>query len=89
MAVIDPMAQARVLFDEGSAERVVLYALKGVSAGDTLNLGGYFRFVKRAVAISATDIHSGAITTITGATVTIPAGPANDGIWLLAVGVSL
>jgi hypothetical protein len=89
MAVIDPLTQIRVLHDEGSAERFLLFAVKGVTAGDTLNLNGYFRVVKRAVALSATADHSGAITTIANTTVTIPTGPAADGILLLVAGVAI
>lgn len=89
MAVIDPMAQLEIIADDGKAERMCVFILKGVSAGDTINVGGYFRLVKRAVALSSTDVHSGSITTIAGTTVTIPAGPLNDAIYVMIIGVSI
>lgn len=81
--------QIQLEYSDGKAERTCLFALKGVTATDTVQLNGYFKVVKRAVAISATDIHSGSITTITSSTIiTIPAGPSSDAIWVLVVGAS-
>lgn len=73
---------------DGKAEKAALYSLKNVTAGDTVNLNGAFLFVKRAVAASATDVHTGVIANINGTIITIPPGPLNDAIWLFVVGVS-
>lgn len=80
--------QVSMEFQDGKAEKMCVFVLKNVTAGDTVNLNGYFKVVKRAVALSATDIHSGSITTIAGTVITIPAGPAADAIWVMVVGVT-
>lgn len=88
MAVLT-IDQFSLEFSDGKCERMCVFSLKNVTAGDTVNLNGYFKVVKRAVAASATDTQTGSVTTISGTTVTIPAGPAQDGVWLMALGVSV
>ena len=76
-------------YSEGTCERSALFGLKDVDAGDTVDLSGYFRVIKRAGIVSASGTTIAAISTITGGTVcTIPAGPSADGVWLLVVGVA-
>lgn len=87
MAVLAP-DQFIAEFRDGKCEQAILFSLKNVTAGDTVNMNGYFKVVKRAVALSATDIHAGVISTISGTTVTIPAGPAQDAVWMLVIGVA-
>lgn len=83
------MGQITLEFSDGKAERMCVFSLKDVTAADTADLSGYFKVVKRAVAASATDTHTGAIATISGTTVTIPAGPNRDAVWLMAIGVAV
>ena len=80
--------QMEVVFQAGKCGRVALYALKNVDAADTCDVGDYFKVVKRAGIVSETGTHIAAISTITGTVLTIPTGPADDGIWLLVVGVA-
>lgn len=80
--------QLGLVFVEGSCERTALYALKNVDAADTVDVGDQFRIVKRAGIVSATGTTIAAISTITDTNLTIPAGPSDDGVWLLVVGVA-
>jgi hypothetical protein len=80
--------QISMEFQDGRAEKMCVFVLKNVTAGDTVNLNGYFKVVKRAVALSATDIHAGTIATINGTIITIPAGPTADAIWVMVIGVA-
>jgi hypothetical protein len=81
--------QAIAVYSDGTCERTVLYSLKNATAGDTADLARDFKVVKRAGIVSATATTIAAVTVLTGNTgITIPAGPAADGVWLLVVGVS-
>lgn len=80
--------QIALEYQDGKCEKTCVFSLKNVTAGDTVQLNGYFKVIKRAVALSGTDIHAGVISTITGTVMTIPAGPAQDGIWVLVIGVA-
>lgn len=76
------------VYQDGSCGKTALFALKNTTAGDTLDVASYFRFVKRAGIVSETGTTIATVT-VTGATnLTVPAGPANDAVWLLVVGVS-
>jgi hypothetical protein len=72
--------QISMEFQDGRAEKMCVFVL--------MNLNGYFKVVKRAVALSATDIHAGTIATINGTIITIPAGPTADAIWVMVIGVA-
>lgn len=87
MAVL-AIDQFTLEFSDGKCERTCVFSLKNVTAGDTVNLNGYFKVIKRAVALSGTDVHAGVISTISGTVMTIPAGPAQDGVWVMVIGVS-
>lgn len=76
-----------VLFHDGRSSRVALYALLGVTTGDTVDLSAMFVSVQRAVILGTTLQGSALVTTIAGTTVTIPAG-SNDAGVLLAYGVA-
>jgi hypothetical protein len=80
--------QIDLAYQDGVCARTALYALKNVDAADTLDVGSTFKVVKRAGVVSATGTTIAAVTTIAGTVLTIPAGPADDGVWLLVVGVS-
>lgn len=76
-----------LLFQDGRSARVALYALLGVTTGDTVDLSAMFVDVKRAVILGTTLQGTSVVTTITGTIVTIPAG-SNDAGVLLAYGVA-
>lgn len=81
--------QVSLEYSDGKAQRTTLYVLKNVDAGDIYDLAGQFKVVKRAGIVSATGTTIAAISTISSGTViTIPAGPLDDAIWLIVVGVS-
>lgn len=76
-----------LLYQDGRSARVALYALLGVTTGDTVDLSAMFVDVKRAVILGTTLQGTAVVTTITGTIVTIPAG-SNDAGVLLAYGVA-
>jgi hypothetical protein len=79
--------QYNAVFSDGQCDKTALYTLKNVTAGDTADLSGHFAVIKRAGLISATGVTI-ASCPIAGTVITVPAGPAADGVWVLAVGVS-
>lgn len=81
--------QIFVAYTDGVCDRTVLYALKNVTAADTVDLAGQFKIVKRAGVVSATGTTIASVTISTNTVGTIPTGPANDGVWLLAYGVAV
>jgi len=80
--------QVALAFRDGSCGRTALYSLKNVDAADTVDVAADFRVVKRAGIVSDTGTTIAAISTIVGTVLTIPAGPADDGVWLIVVGVA-
>jgi hypothetical protein len=88
-----PLIQAGVgavpVYQAGSADRVVLVALRNVTTGDTLDLGqtglALLSFINRAVLMSVTSFVEIA-GTWNGTVVTMPAGLSNDAAYLLAWG---
>lgn len=80
--------QVTMVYTIGQCGKMALYSLKNVTAADTADLASQFKVVKRAGIVSdtGTTIASCAITSST--VITIPAGPAADGVWMLVVGVS-
>jgi hypothetical protein len=78
---------ATAVYSDGSCSHTALFALKNATAADTADLSAHFSVVKRAGIVSDTSTTI-ASCSISGTTVTIPSGPAADGIWLLVVGVA-
>jgi hypothetical protein len=74
-------------FSNGLAARTCLYALRLVTTGDTVDLGSEFLAVKQAIMLGTTVVGS-AVATFAGTVVTMPAGLAGDGAYLLVWGVS-
>jgi uncharacterized membrane protein len=79
--------QFPILFQDGRSARVALYALLNVSTGDTADLSALFSSVKRAVILGTTLQGAALVSTISGTTITIPAGTNDAGV-LLAYGVA-
>jgi len=86
VAVLDP-TRVTAVYTDGSCSHTALYSLKNTTAGDTADLSAHFSVVKRAGIVSDTASTIAACS-ISGTVVTIPSGPAADGVWLLAVGVA-
>lgn len=80
--------QVVMAYVDGVCGRTVLFSLKNVDAADTVDVGTHFKVVKRAGIVSDTGTTIAAISTIAGTILTIPAGPVDDGVWLLVVGVA-
>jgi hypothetical protein len=86
MALLPPERRFRV-FSDGLADRVCLYAMRNVSATDTVDLSEDFSVVKRAVFLGTT-VAGAASAGVSGTIVTVPTGATNDAAWLLAWGAS-
>lgn len=91
MAVISGQ-QVTIAYQEGTAAKIALVAVKNVTTGDTLDLGptgasAQFRQLKGAVMLGSTVIGSAAAS-ISGTTITMPAGLTNDAAWVLAFGAA-
>jgi uncharacterized membrane protein len=80
--------QVALVYQSGVCGRTALYSLKNVDASDTVDVAAQFKVVKRAGIVSDTGTTIGA-TTIAGTVLTIPAGLADDGIWLIVCGVAV
>lgn len=74
-------------WSNGLSAKVALYALRMVTTGDTADLGADFAVVKQAIMLGTTVVGS-ATASVAGTVVTMPAGLAADGAYLLAWGVS-
>jgi hypothetical protein len=82
--------QVQLEYSDGKCIRTALFSLKNVDATDTVDMTPWFLVVKRAGIVSSTGTTIAAAT-VSGTpplTLTIPAGPVDDGLWLLVVGVS-
>jgi hypothetical protein len=86
------LVAAQPVFHDGSCQHTALFPLNNTTAGDTIDVGNWFTVVKRAGIVSGTGPHIAAVATIAAGAnggptlLTIPAGPNQDGIWLLVVG---
>ncbi len=72
-------------WSDGQADRTALYALRNVTTGDTADLHEQFTILKRAI-ILGTTVAGQATATVSGITVTMPSGLANDAGYLLVFG---
>lgn len=83
--------QVKRLYYDGQAAMIAMYVVRNVNSADTLDLGvsglGDFLAVKQAVMIGST-VAGSAVATVSGTTVTIPAGVSSDAIYLMAWGDS-
>jgi hypothetical protein len=84
----DITAQMTRVYQDGQCGRTALYAVKNADAADTVDVAADFRVVKRAGIVSDTGTTI-ASASATGTVITVPTGPADDGIWLLVVGVAV
>jgi hypothetical protein len=84
VAVLTNVQVVRI-WDEGLSDRTVLYALRNVTAGDTIDVSADLNVVKRSVVLGTT-VSVAISASQTGTMVTIPAGMTADAGWLLAWG---
>jgi hypothetical protein len=90
MAVLTLNTNAIAVWSDGSAERVSLYAMRKMTAGDTLDLSADFNppIVASIMGTAGTATgQAGVISSIGGNVITIPAGPSNSAGFLLVYGV--
>jgi predicted phage tail protein len=91
MAVLTPSVYSALVYTSGAADRVALYGLRNVTAGDTLDVGpsgaGQFQTVTRAVVIGI-DVFVEIAAANTGTVITIPAGMSQSMGYLLIWGSS-
>lgn len=71
----------------GDADRYAVYSLLNITAGDTVDLSQEFTVVKRGTLVGVTVVAALAAS-VTGTTVTIPAGANADAAILTVYGVA-
>lgn len=75
-------------FMDGLSDRVALYAIRDVTAGDTIDVAQEFTVVKRAVIMGTTVAAAVAASVTVPTTITIPAGANRDAGYLLVYGAA-
>jgi hypothetical protein len=75
------------VYASGVSDRVVLYALRKVTTGDTYDLSPDFSVPKQSIMLGTT-VNGSATASVSGTVVTMPAGLSNDAAMLLVWGVS-
>jgi hypothetical protein len=80
-------ANVKLVYEEGKADLLGLFALRKVTTGDTIDLASIsdFMIVKAGVVLGVSDFVEIAAT-FTGTVVTMPAGLTNSSGYLLALG---
>ncbi|MGW7066304.1 hypothetical protein ACWGII_26185 [Streptomyces sp. NPDC054855] len=86
MAALEPNRYP-LMWMNGESDRVALYALRDITAGDTIDVIQQFTVVKRAT-IMGTTVAAAAGASVSNTTVTVPAGANRDGAYLLVYGVA-
>lgn len=84
MAALEP-TRYPLMWMNGESDRVALFALRDVTAGDTVDLSGQFTVLKRGTLIGTT-VAAAASASVSSTTVTIPAGANRDAAYLLVYG---
>jgi hypothetical protein len=74
-------------YASGDSDKVALFALLNVTAGDTVDLSEHFNVVKRGTLLGVT-VTAALAASVSGTTVTIPAGANADAAILTVYGVS-
>lgn len=71
----------------GDADKYAVFALLNVTAGDTVDLAEHFSVVKRGTLVGVT-VAAALSASVSGTTVTIPAGANQDAAILTVYGVA-
>ena len=87
MAVLASTNVVKV-FENGLADRMVLYALRKVSTGDTFDTSADFLVARQAIAVGTTVVGQAPVVISASTVVTMPAGLTNDAGYMLVWGVS-
>ena len=87
MAVLSTTNVVRV-FENGLSDRMVLYALRKVTTGDTFDTAPDFLVARQAIAVGTTVVGQSAVVISANTVVTMPAGLTNDAGYMLVWGVS-
>lgn len=74
-------------YASGDSDKVALFALLNVTAGDTVDLSEHFNVVKRGTLLGVT-VAAAVSASVSGTVVTIPAGANQDAAILTVYGVS-
>ncbi len=80
-----------LMWMNGESDRVALYALRDITAGDTVDLAEQFTCLKRAVIMGTTvaaAVSSAVGTGVDATKVTVPAGATRDAGYLLVYGTA-
>jgi len=80
--------QCRRVFSDDGPRRWALFALLGVSSGDTIDMAalGFYRKVNQSMLMGCT-VNGTVAASQSGAVVTIPAGLTNDSAYMLIDGI--
>jgi len=87
------IGQQRVfkVFEDGDSDKLALYALRAVTAADTVDMGpsglSDFLAIKQAI-VMGTTVALATVASIAGTVLTMPAGLANDAGYLMVWGPS-
>jgi hypothetical protein len=86
MAVLTSQ-QVALVYADGQADKVCLFALRKVNTGDTFDISPHLQVALQAVALGITV--AGSVTvSVSGTTITMPTGLTNAAGYLLVWGVS-
>lgn len=86
MAVLLP-TRFPLRYASGDSDKVAMFALLDVTAGDTVDLSEHFNVVKRGTLVGVT-VAAAVAASVSGTVVTIPAGANRDAAVLTVYGVS-
>ncbi len=86
MAVLPP-TRFPLRFASGDSDKIAVFALLDVTAGDTVDLAEHFNVVKRGTLVGVTVVAAVAAS-VSGTVVTVPAGANRDAAVLTVYGVS-
>ena len=89
MAVLTLGNQVVRVYGEGTAEFIAFYALRGITAGDTVDLSADYKAILCGAIMGTVGAAAGgcAVASVAGTVVTMPAGPSNSGAFLMLFGV--
>lgn len=77
-----------LMWMDGQSDRCALYALRDVTANDTIDVAQEFTVVKRAVIMGTTVAASVSASVTIPTTIVIPAGANRDAAYLLVYGAA-
>lgn len=85
MALLDFGRNIKFWVMNGETDRVAVYFLRDITAGDTIVLDQEFTIIKRGTLVGTT-VAAALAASVSGTTVTIPAGASHDAAVLTVYG---